>query len=322
VFRLLSHHFFGGSAFICLVLAAGVGYARAETERPISNSIHSSVDNGVDNSEAVSRASAPQQVVLKADPNKAPVDLVDVGIEEHIGETLDFSKLNFINEAGQAVSLQSSFDGKLPVFLNLVYYECPMLCTLVLNNLMDSLSGLNLKLGQDYRLVTVSIDPNDTAKIAAQKKINYFQQYWPDLSGDTDAILENEGWRFYTGQEPAIQALASQVGFLYKYVGGDDKYAHPAITYALTPDGKISRYLYGAHYKPMDLRFAIVEAGRGNVGNVIDRFLMFCYHYEPTRRGYVLSAVRLMQLGGLLTVLFVAFFIGGFWLQQRKELRA
>ncbi len=253
------------------------------------------------------------QVSLRADPAKAPWEFQDVGIDEHLGAQLDFTKLNFRNENGELISLQSAFDGKRPVILSMVYFECPMLCTLVLNGLLEGMELLDLKMGKDFKVVSVSFDPKDTPSMALQKRDVHLEKYGKATTPDA--------WSFLTGDTAAIQDLAKQVGFAYKYVGGTDRFSHPAVLFVLTPDGKLSRYLYGAKYQMRDLRFSMIEASQGKIGNVIDRFLMFCYHYEPNARGYVVSAIRLMQVSGVMTVLFLFIFIGGFWISQRSEIR-
>lgn len=256
-------------------------------------------------------ASTPT-AILQADSSKVPAPLKDVGIEEHLGAKLNFDGLDFVDDQGKAVQFSQYFTGKKPVLINLVYFECPMLCTLVLNGVVESLKGLDLKVGRDFSVVTVSIDPKDTSELAAQKKANYLTEL-----GQADGAAE--GWHFLTGKQPAIANLASQLGFKYKYDGRDEEFAHPAVIFMATGTGVLSRYLYGAHYAARDMRFSIIEASQGKVGTVIDRFLMFCFHYDPAQRGYVVHAIRVMQLSGIVTLLILGTFLGSFWLRQRRK---
>jgi protein SCO1 len=253
----------------------------------------------------------PPSAVLKADPTKVPAPLREVGIEEHLGAQLNFEGLEFVDDRGQPALFSQYFNGKKPVLINLVYFECPMLCTLVLNGIVDSLKGLDLQVGRDFSVVTVSIDPKDTPVLAAEKKANYI-----DALGRPDAA---EGWHFLTGKQAAISNLAKQLGFQYKYDGRDEEFAHPAVIFMATGKGVLSRYLYGAHYAARDMRFSIMEAGQGRVGTVIDRFLMFCFHYDPAQRGYVVHAIRVMQISGLVTLLVLGTFLGSFWIRQRRK---
>ncbi len=257
---------------------------------------------------------ATPTAVLQADPSKVPAPLRDVGIEEHLGAKLNFDGLEFVDDRGESVQLSQYFTGKKPVLINLVYFECPMLCTLVLNGIVESLKGLDLQVGRDFSVVTVSIDPKDTPGLAAEKKANYLAEL--GVAATSEAA---SGWHFLTGKQPAITGLASQLGFKYKYDGRDEEFAHPAVIFMATGEGVLSRYLYGAHYAARDMRFSIIEASLGKVGTVMDRFLMFCFHYDPAQRGYVVHAIRVMQLSGLVTLLVLGTFLGSFWLRQRRK---
>ena len=192
--------------------------------------------------------------------------------------------------------------------MTLVYYSCPNLCNLLLNGLKDTLSALDWHVGEKFRIVTVSFDPQETPQLAAGKRETYLKAL--HLSHDTD-------WHFLTGKEENIKKLAKDVGFSYKYDSDQKQYAHSAAIYILTPEGKISRYLFGIMFPPGDLKLALLEASRGKIGNLVDRFIMFCYHYDPKGRRYSLYATRLMRVGGLITVVSLFFFL--LFLSRRKN---
>jgi protein SCO1/2 len=258
----------------------------------------------------------PASQNLKADPKKVPNELDGVGVNEHLGQTIDLAHLQFIDASdGKSHALQEYFRPGKPVLLNLVYFECPMLCTMVLNGVKDGMKDLTWSIGKEYDVITVSINPSDTPAMGLAKRDNYIKSY---LEKGHDAVAVNQGWHFFTGTENQIKLLASQLGFDYKYDSVQKQYAHAAVTFILTPTGEISRYLYGITYKAKDLRLALLEASQGKVGNVFDRFLMFCYHYEPSSRGYALQAVRVMQAAGVATIAIFGGFLTLFWTRQRK----
>lgn len=265
---------------------------------------------------AATDVAAKPGVELKADPKKVPTELEGVGIQEHLGQTLTLAELQFIDSNdGQKHPLQDYFKNGKPVLMNLVYFECPMLCTLVLNGVTDGIKQLDASVGKDFNVVTVSINPNDTPDIAKVKRENYIKSY---LEKGHNSESANLGWHFLTGSEDQIKKLAAQLGFEYKYDTYQKQYAHPAVTFVLTPTGEISRYLYGITYKPRDLKLALLEASQEKIGNVFDRVLMFCYHYEPSSRGYALQAIRVMQAASVATLAFFGGFLALFWTRQRK----
>ncbi len=251
------------------------------------------------------------------DPKKTPEELKDVGVRERLGETIDLAGIELVDsESGEKKPLSSWFRSGRPVVLNLVYYECPMLCTMVLNGVNDGLKKLSWSVGEQFDVVTVSIDPEDTASMALAKKDNYLGEYMK--SAGRDAAKARAGWAFLTAEESQVRKLASQLGFEYKYDEVQQEYAHSAVTFILTPEGKISRYLYGISYDPKNLKLALLEASRGEIGTVFDRLLMFCYQYEPLSRGYSLQAMRVMQLGALGMIAFLGGYLVVFWTRQRK----
>ena len=261
-------------------------------------------------------------VELKADPKKVPVELQDVGVSEHLGKQIDLNSYEFTSvDDGQKHKLKEYFEEGKPTIVNLVYYECPMLCTMVLNGVMEGMKGMDWTIGKEFNVVTISINPKDEIATAKQKKAAYIQSYLEkenSLKSRNLATVEN-GWHFFTGEESQVKRLAEQLGFGYKYDSVQKEYAHPAVTFVLTPNGYISRYLYGIQYRARDLRLALLEASKGKIGNVFDRLLMFCYHYEPSSRGYTLQVVRVMQAGGAGTVALLGGYLTLFWRRQRTQ---
>jgi protein SCO1/2 len=244
-----------------------------------------------------------------------------VGLKEHLGEKIDL-ELQFTDSSDQQKhALKEYFQNGKPTILNLVYYECPMLCTMVLNGVSNGLKKLDWSVGDQYNVLTISINPKDDSETAEEKRMAYLQNYIGKDNSSAKRSLEQTktGWHFFTADEPSVKKLADQLGFQYEYDKVQQEYAHAAVTYVLTPDGTISRNLYGITYQPRDLRLSLLEASRGKVGNVFDRLLMFCYHYEPGSRGYALQAVRVMQLAALATVAVLAGYLTIFWMRQTRR---
>jgi protein SCO1 len=235
-------------------------------------------------------------------------ELKKIDVVEHLGESIPLD-LTFTNDAGETVKLGDYFHHGKPVILVLAYYTCPMLCTLVLNGVSDAVKALDWLPGKEFQILTVSIDPSETSELAAGKKARYL-----DNLGKKG--VEN-GWRFFVGAESQSKALADAIGFKYYYDTEQKMYAHPAVVTILTEDGKISRYLYGLEYKPQDLRLALLEASEGKIGNTVDRIILYCYHYDPSTKGYVAMAGRIMRIGGALTLIILAVVIGTLWGRER-----
>jgi protein SCO1/2 len=216
----------------------------------------------------------------------------------------------FRDEAGREVRLGDYFNRGKPVVLAFAYFECPMLCSMVMNGLVGSLKGMSLEAGRDYELVIVSIDPLDTPERARAKKATYTSLYGRPAA--------EEAFHFLTGEEPSIQALTQAAGFRYVYDPESKQFAHASGAVVLTPGGELSRYLYGIDFPPRDLRLAMVEAGQGTIGTATDRLLLLCYSYDPKRGKYSAMALTSVRAGGALTVLL----IGG-WLfamsRRRRE---
>ena len=241
--------------------------------------------------------------------DKPPQPLMEVGVEERLGDTIPLD-LWFVNSQGDTVTLAQFFKQEKPVLLSLVYYECPMLCTLVLNGLTNALQGLPWTPGKEYQMVTVSIDPDESPKLAAQKKHRY-------ISSLGKPGVPEDGWVFLVGPASQSKKLADALGFHYKYDPSQDNYAHPAVAFILTENGTVSRYLYGIEFKERDLRLALLEASEGKIGNTLDRIILFCYHYDPDSQSYTLFATNLMRLGGVLTVIVLGLLLGILWKKDK-----
>jgi protein SCO1/2 len=235
-----------------------------------------------------------------------PEGLREVGVDQHLDRPVP-ADLAFRDESGRAVSLGDYF-GSRPIVLSLAYYHCPMLCPLVLNGLAASLRALSLEPGRDFDVVTVSIDPKETAEQAAARKSAVLDRY--GRRGDPAA------WHFLTGSAEAVRRLADTVGFRYRYDAERDQYAHAAAVVVLTPEGRIARYFYGVEYVPRDLRLGLVEASSGTIGTLADQLLLFCYEYDPAMGRYSAAVMTSVRIGGIVTVLALAGFVA---LQLRRD---
>ena len=263
----------------------------------------------------VTAAAAPSHAQYAAGPqrpqpvNEKPDILKRVGIDQKIGQQLPLD-LVFRDEVGRDVRL-GDFFGKRPVVLALAYYECPMLCTQVLNGMTGALKTLSFNAGTDFDVVVVSIDPKDNFRLAANKKTSYVSHYGrPETAG---------GWHFLTGAESSIKPLADAIGFRYAYDANIKQYAHGAAIYVATPAGVVARYLMGIDYAPRDLRLSIVEASNNVLGSVADKLLLLCYHYDPTTGQYGAATINAIRVGFVATVLGFLSFL---FVSLRNERRA
>jgi protein SCO1/2 len=231
--------------------------------------------------------------------HRPPGLLAAVAFEQQVNEQVPLH-LALRDEAGNAVQL-GDYLGQKPVILTLNYYECPKLCPLVLEGLLHSLRVLSFTIGEQFDVVTVSINPGETVALAAETKARYVRDY-----GRPKAAA---GWHFLTADEASIQRLTQAVGFRYAYDAAKDQYAHAAGIMVLTPQGRISRYFYGIEFSPRDLRLALVEAAVNTIGSPVDQLLLFCYQYDPATGRYSLVVRRALQLAGLATVFSLAGFM-------------
>jgi protein SCO1 len=262
---------------------------------------------------AVARAQRPMpQGEEPGDPSSAKPGLLSkIGIDQRLNEHVPLD-LAFVDENGRDVKLRDYF-GKRPVLLALVYYECPMLCTQVLNGVTGALKVLNFDVGKEFDVVAVSINPKEGPGLAASKKQAYLERYGrPQTAG---------GWHFLTGREENIRALANAVGFRYAYDEEIQQYAHGAGIELLTPKGMIARYFYGIEFAPRDIKFGIMEASEERVGSPIDSVLLLCYHYDPATGKYGATAMTMVRVGAVMTMVGFAVFLFVSLRQERAAAR-
>ena len=248
-------------------------------------------------------ASGPATAGYKQEPGivstALPAPLREIGFDQYIDQRVPLDT-TFRDESGATVRLGDYF-GRKPVVLVFAYYDCPMLCTQVINGLSSALGVMSLNPGRDFEIVTVSFNPRDTPASAAAKKANYLERYRrPGAAA---------GWHFLTGDQANIDRLTKAAGFRYAWDAETGQYAHPSGVIVLTPDGRLSKYLFGIEYGPRDLRLGIVEASAGKVGTPVDSLLLYCYHYDPMTGRYGFAIMRAIRMAGAATVLVIGAFI-------------
>jgi protein SCO1/2 len=232
-----------------------------------------------------------------------------IGIEQRLDEKIPLD-LVFRDEQNRSVRL-GDFFGKKPVILVLAYYRCPRLCSIVLNGLVGGLRQVDYEIGNEFTVLTVSIDPREQPELAAAKKAAYVEQY-----GRPGAAA---GWYFLTGDEPNIKRLAEAIGYKYAYDTQRDEFAHGSGIMMLTPDGTLSRYFYGIRYSPQELRYGLEDSSAGKIGSPVVRPLrLLCFTYDPVTGTYTLMTMRLMRVAGTLTVLAVACYLLRAWRRERR----
>ncbi len=241
------------------------------------------------------KSQAMSKGILSPPANIRPPYLQNVGIEQHLDGQVP-PELTFVDDTGRAVKLGDYFGSK-PIILNLVYYNCTMLCGEALAGLTGAMKMIKFDVGKEFEVVTVSFNPKETPEIAAAKKQDYLSRY-----GRAGAA---SGWHFLTGPPESINALTKAVGFQYQYDEKNNQYAHATAIMVLTPQGRISRYFYGVDFPPKDLRMGLVEASQRKIGNPIDQVLLYCYHYDPATGKYGAVVSNMLRLGGGITVLFL-----------------
>jgi protein SCO1/2 len=231
-------------------------------------------------------------------PGQLPPILETVGVDEHLGRNIDLG-YTFIDEEGRTVALKEFFHKSKPVILDLVYYSCPQLCNLILNGQTAAMRELPWTPGDQYEVVTITIDPHESVDLAQKKKAVQVGSYGKPAPG----------WHFLVDHDGNAKKLAEQIGFHYRYDPKQQQFAHAAAIFILTPEGRIARYLYGVRFRPMDMRFALAEASENRTTMTAEKILLFCYQYDPGKHAYVLFAANFMRAGGALTVLLVGWFL-------------
>lgn len=241
--------------------------------------------------------------------SQTPTALSRVSFEQRLNEQLPL-ELPFKDEDGHAVKLGDYF-GRKPVVLTFVYYECPMLCTEVLNGLESALRVLNETIGKEFDVITVSFDPKETPVLAAGKKKAYLERYKrPEAA---------QGWHFLTGEPSSIEALTKAAGFNYFWDEASHQFAHASGIVVVTPTGKVSRYFFGIDYAPRDVKFALIESSNEKIGSLTERLLLYCYHYDPAKGNYGFVAMRAVRIGGAATLLALVGFV---FVSIRRDQRA
>lgn len=244
------------------------------------------------------------------EPTMLPPAVQGVDVDEHLGQKIPLD-LTFSDSHGKRVVLGDFFnkgDNK-PVLLVLNYYKCPQLCGLILSGVIDSLKELNWKPGDQFRLLSISFDPRDRQVDASRKQ-----------EGALDALAlsgEYDRWPFLTGEEEQIRTLTRALGFSYQYDERTDQFAHAAVIFALSPEGKISRYLYGVKYSAQDVKLSLLEASEGKTGSFLEKIWMVCYHYDPAARKYGPHILLFLRTGALLIFVVVAFFLARMWRREK-----
>lgn len=252
----------------------------------------------------------PSERIERIEP--VPKQLQGVDVREHLGRELPRS-LGFRDASGKPVTLGEFFDGKQPVILTLNYSDCPMLCSLQLNGLVQGLKEVEWGINSQYRIVTVSLDPNESSELTQRTQNRYLTQYGrPEARG---------GWHFLTGSEANVKAYADAIGFSFRYDEKRKEYAHPAALAIASPDGRVMRYLYGLEYLPKTLRLALVEASEGRIGTTLDRLILFCFHYDATVGRYAPVARNVMKLGGGVFIALLSGFVMVLFRNESKKRR-
>ena len=296
---------------IALAVAAGEAPAQAADARAqAAPAAAQASDARAQAAKEVSAADAVDGVARGPVEKAEPVDVV-----EHLNEKLP-GDLHYLDAFQNGFYLRDAFAGNKPIVLTLVYFDCPMLCSLVMQGLIKSLGESGLKLGDDYTALTVSINPKDSPREASIHQDGYLRA----LRGAEHAHAQD--WLFLTGSQEQITRLTQAVGFEYRFDKPTGQYEHPAVTMVITPDGRISRYLYGVQFAPRDLRLAVVEAAAGKVGTTLDRALLKCFKYDPASRRYNLYVWGFVRAGAGLVFFALATLLVVLWRRDLRTQRA
>ncbi|MEO7191859.1 MAG: SCO family protein [Vicinamibacterales bacterium] len=262
---------------------------------------------------SVAQMSAPMSVPPPGLAATAQIPMLrDVRIDQKLDNPVPLD-VPFVDESGRTVKLGDYFL-KRPVVLVLAYYECPMLCTQVINATVSSMKPLTFNANEEFNVLVVSFDPGETPAMARAKRDDFLKRY--ARPGHDDGI------HFLTGRQSSIDALTDAVGFRYAYDKAIDQYAHPAVMTVLTPKGHVSRYLFGIEFAPRDLRFALIDAASERIGNIVDQAMLFCYHYDPETGTYGFAIMTAVRIAGLLTVGGLGTFIFVTLRRDRRQARA
>jgi protein SCO1/2 len=242
--------------------------------------------------------------------------LEGVGVMDRRGTQVPFD-LVFTDSDGRKITSKQLFDGRRPVMLVMAYYTCPLLCSLVLDHVKESINQLSWTAGEDYRIVTISFDHRNTPEQAAAKKTLYLLGYEPDNANKAD--LKPDAWQFLCADAENAQAISKAVGFHYRYLPENGEFSHPSAIFFLTPTGTVSGFIENLQYDPKDVKLALTQAGEGKTGTLFDRIVMSCFMYDPKQGTYVLQAMQVMKIGGIVTALTLGTFIGTMFLIHNRR---
>lgn len=243
--------------------------------------------------------------------NGVPKEVEDVTVEQKLGDVVPLN-LPLTDSFGRKVKTGYFIDGKKPTIISLNYSDCPMLCNVQLNQLCKSLKELDLQVGRDFQILTISIDPKETTETIRKTKLNYVEQIAETHPGAAD------GWAFCTAQQPIITKIADVLGFQYNYNPKTGEYYHPAMLAFVSPKGVITRYSLALSFEPKDLRKALIESGDGTVGSPVDQIIMWCFSYDPDSNSYTAQAWKIMRLGGAVTIFLMLACLAPFWIGRRS----
>ena len=248
------------------------------------------------------------QKAYRAD--EAPHPLKDIKITEKTGQFIDLN-LVFRDEGGQSQPLSAYFDSS-PVLMTVVYYDCPSLCNFHLNGLFSAFQKLGSWRGAPWRFIAVSMDSSEKPPLAREKKANYLKEF-------SSIGLRENNIHFLTGSQENIEKLTQSLGFAFRWDQASLQFAHQSAAYALSSKGLISRYLYGVEFAPVDLKLALLEAGQGKIGSVMDRILLFCYRFDPKINKYTVYSANIMKAGGILIIFALMLLLIPAWLKERRK---
>ncbi len=252
----------------------------------------------------------PEQSSIAQLNGDTPEVLQGVGIDEKLGDIIPLSaKFSTIN--GDSTTLGELLEKGKPVILNPLYYDCPVLCGLVVDGMINVVDELAWQPGKDYIIISFSIDPTEDHNLAKEYRSKYLSKL-----KNTNA---EKGWYFLTGKKDQIDTVINDIGFKYTKIAGTEEFAHSAAILMLSPEGKITRYLYGISYKEFDVRNALYESADGKIGNTVEKVLMYCYQYDPDTNTYAPVAINIMKLGGLATLIFLGIFLTLLWVREKSK---
>jgi len=248
--------------------------------------------------------------LLEAQTVDLPISLNGVGLEERLGDNIP-ENASFVDAEGNEVQIGDYLDGSTPLILNFVYHDCPMLCSIALESFGETLKRLDLGVGNEFDILTLSIGAGETPEMAANAKAR--------MIGKLQTDEAEQGWHFLTGDESNIRTLTDAVGYNFKWVESSQEYAHPATLIFVSGDGVVTRYLHGIDFPVADMKMAIVEASEGEVGTPLDQFVLYCLRYDSNANSYVLHASNLMRLGGFLTLMMIGVGLAVYWRRERSK---